>query len=295
MAKRKVHGSINTPPLDGYGDSLEYDETKPITNSSPHSVKPGSTYGAVEPSGSSYVEPHKGESVQEVEQEVVIRNHLPFIRKAAYGFGHIFNDLCASMWFTYLLLFFHAVLQITNTYAGIILLIGQVADAAATPVIGFLCDRTRSRYGRRKTWHLAGTVMVAVSFFFFWHNCLFCTRPSHNMNATNQTSSWEEADNDGDSDDGGTPIYWKVLYFAVPIVIFQFGWASVQLSHLSLIPELTDHENERVGLNAIRYMFVMKWVLPEEVLHLWCAGSILRAGSLYMTSGPQCNSFSGFF
>ena len=255
MARRKAHGSINTPPLDGYGDSLDYDETKPITSSSPHSdsIKPQSRYGAVEPSRSSYVEPYKGDSVQEVEDEVVMRHHLPLIRKVAYGFGHVFNDLCASMWFTYLLLFFHAVLRINNTYAGIILLIGQVADAAATPVIGFLCDKTRSRYGRRKTWHLVGTVMVAISFFFFWHNCLVCKNVSNNVsNATNMTSSWGEADDDGDSDDSGTPIYWKVVYFAVPIVIFQFGWASVQISHLSLIPELSDHENERVGLNAIR-------------------------------------------
>ena len=26
-----------------------------------------------------------------------------------YGVGHIFNDICASMWFTYLLLFFQKV------------------------------------------------------------------------------------------------------------------------------------------------------------------------------------------
>ena len=202
------------------------------------------------------MEPHRRDSVvEEKESETVVRHHLPITRKAAYGLGHAFNDLCASMWFTYLLLFFHAVLQIDNTYAGIILLIGQVADAAATPVIGFLCDKTRSRYGRRKTWHLIGTVMVAVSFFFFWHKCLACSNVSANLNATNLTSNWDECRYNHRETDGvkeGTPIQWKVVYFAVPIVIFQFGWASVQISHLSLIPELTDHENERVGLNAIR-------------------------------------------
>jgi hypothetical protein len=28
---------------------------------------------------------------------------------AGYGVGHVLNDLCASMWFTYLLLFYHKV------------------------------------------------------------------------------------------------------------------------------------------------------------------------------------------
>ena len=42
------------------------------------------------------------------------------------------------------------------------------------------------------------------------------------------------------------------LYYAPFVVIFQFGWASTQISHLSLIPELTPNESERVQLNAIR-------------------------------------------
>jgi len=152
--------------------------------------------------------------------------HLPFPRKLAYGVGHVFNDMCASMWFTYLLIFYHKVVFIQNPYADFLLLIGQIADAMATPVVGFLCDKTRFRYGRRKIWHLAGTIMVAVSFFFFWHHCLPCN--------------------------SSTPLGWKLLYFAVPIVIFQFGWASVQISHLALILELTENESECVGLNAIR-------------------------------------------
>jgi len=75
-------------------------------------------------------------------------------RKLAYGMGHVFNDLCASMWFTYLVLFYHKVVLLGNVYAGMLILIGQVADALATPVISFLHDKTHVRYGRRKLWHL---------------------------------------------------------------------------------------------------------------------------------------------
>lgn len=151
---------------------------------------------------------------------------LPVHRRFAYGVGHVFNDMCASMWFTYLLVFYHFVVRLPNTYAGTLLLIGQVFDAAATPVVGFLCDITRCRYGRRKIWHLAGTIMVALSLFFFWHKCLPCNRDTH--------------------------IGLLMFYYSVFIIIFQWGWAMVQISHLSLIPELTEDANERVGLNAIR-------------------------------------------
>lgn len=39
-------------------------------------------------------------------------------RRLSYAVGHFLNDLCASMWFTYLLVFYHAVLGFQNTYAG---------------------------------------------------------------------------------------------------------------------------------------------------------------------------------
>lgn len=153
------------------------------------------------------------------------RSRLSILQRGAYGVGHVFNDMCASMWFTYFILFFHAVLRIPNLYAGLLVLIGQTADGLATPVVGFLCDRTENWYGGRKTWHLIGTVCVAGSFFFFWHECIYCS---------NQ------------------PVGWQILYFSSFIVVFQFGWAAVQISHLALIPELTPHKNERVLLNAIR-------------------------------------------
>lgn len=46
--------------------------------------------------------------------------------------------------------------------------------------------------------------------------------------------------------------YSDMIYYAPFIVIFQFGWASTQISHLSLIPSLSKDEHEKVGLNSIR-------------------------------------------
>ncbi len=53
-------------------------------------------------------------------------------------------------------------------------------------------------------------------------------------------------------------IEWaRFIYYAPFVAIFQFGWASTQISHLSLIPQLSSCENERVALNAIRYAFTV--------------------------------------
>ena len=146
-------------------------------------------------------------------------------KKLAYSVGHVLNDLAASMWFTYFILFYHMVLRIGNTYAGLLVLIGQVADAMATPIVGYLCDHTDNKYGGRKTWHLVGSVMVGVSLFFFWHQCIYCNEQ---------------------------PIPYQILYYACFIVVFQVGWATTQVSHLALIPQLTSDPNERVGLTSLR-------------------------------------------
>jgi Na+/melibiose symporter-like transporter len=80
--------------------------------------------------------------------------------KLSYGVGHVLNDLCASMWFTYLLIFLQKVLLLSSSSAGGILLIGQIADGLSTPVVGYFSDRSGAlwlcKYGRRKTWHLVG-------------------------------------------------------------------------------------------------------------------------------------------
>ena len=153
----------------------------------------------------------------------------------AYGVGHVFNDLCASLWFTYLLLFYHAVIELGNSYAGLLILIGQTADAISTPIVGMASDRTKFRYyGRRKIWHLIGTICVFLSFSFIWGKCYLC-----DINSNTKSLAFE------------------IIYYSFFIVIFQFGWASVQISHLSLIPELTSNKSERVSLNSIRYIFTI--------------------------------------
>ncbi|XP_071506133.1 major facilitator superfamily domain-containing protein 12-like [Diadema antillarum] len=158
---------------------------------------------------------------------------LPLTQRLSYGVGHVLNDLCASMWFSYLLLYFHKVLAFSNSMAGGLLLLGQVSDGICTPLIGYESDRTKTgccNYGRRKSWHLLGTICVLAAFTFIFQPVF----------GGENSEDWA-----------------RLIYYAPFIVIFQFGWAATQISHLSLIPELTQMDGERVELNAIRYAFTV--------------------------------------
>ncbi|XP_032689557.1 major facilitator superfamily domain-containing protein 12-like isoform X1 [Odontomachus brunneus] len=179
-----------------------------------------------------------------------IIRRLPLSLRLAYGTGHVLNDICASMWFTYLLVFFHLVLGFDPTLCGVVLLIGQIADAMVTPFVGLHSDRNDNfwlcKYGRRKTWHLLGTVCVILAFPFIFSPCVGCEN----------AHQWAQ-----------------LVYYAAFVVIFQFGWAAVQISHLSLVPELTPTDHERTQLIAIRYTFtvfsnVLVYCIMWGVLHI---------------------------
>ncbi|XP_042905853.1 major facilitator superfamily domain-containing protein 12 isoform X1 [Parasteatoda tepidariorum] len=160
-----------------------------------------------------------------------VKHVIPLGRRLAYSCGHVLNDLCASMWFSYLLIFEHSVLNLSNFVAGSLMLLGQIADGISTPFVGFESDQPNDmflcrKYGRRKAWHLVGTICVIFSFPFLFMDCISCS------------NSFE---------------YAKFIYYGAFIIIFQFGWASTQISHLSLIPDLTPLSCERVELNSYRY------------------------------------------
>ncbi|RLU15665.1 hypothetical protein DMN91_011419 [Ooceraea biroi] len=171
---------------------------------------------------------------------LVDRGRVAMSTKLAYALGHIFNDLAAAMWFSYTLIYLQRVASLEPIIAGSFLLLGQVIDAIMTPVFGFLVDR----YCKKKIWHVIGSIMVTFSFPVIFGG--FAKSSSGIV----------------------------MLLYVTSITIFQTGWAAVQISHLSMIPSLTNSLLARADLTAIRYsaqvgaavvVFLVTWiVLPTS-------------------------------
>ncbi|KAK3759213.1 hypothetical protein RRG08_054934 [Elysia crispata] len=157
---------------------------------------------------------------------------LTNFQRFSYGVGHVLNDLTASMWFSYLLIFLQKVDRFENVLAGNLMLIGQVTDALCTPFIGFESDQTRGiwKLGKRKTWHLVGTFSVMASFVFLFSQCITCSN---------------------------APSVAQFVYYTPFVVIFQFGWAATQISHLSYSSDITPYKHERVTLQSVRNSFTV--------------------------------------
>ncbi|MEL6231177.1 MAG: glycoside-pentoside-hexuronide (GPH):cation symporter [Cyanobacteria bacterium J06627_3] len=93
---------------------------------------------------------------------------LSFQTKFTYGVGELGTAIPIGLSIFYLLFFLTEVVGLSPTLAGTVLLLGRVWDAINDPVIGWLSDRTRSRWGRRYPWLVLGALPLGFFCFMQW-------------------------------------------------------------------------------------------------------------------------------
>jgi glycoside/pentoside/hexuronide:cation symporter, GPH family len=85
-----------------------------------------------------------------------------------YAIGMFGTSIPINMFKTYAAIFYVDTLGLnTNRYA-LVLLIYTFVDAIDNPVYGFLSDRTRTKWGRRRPWMVIGTPLLVLSFVLFF-------------------------------------------------------------------------------------------------------------------------------
>ena len=67
------------------------------------------------------------------------------------------------------LLYYSQVLGLDARLAGVALAIGVAFDAVTDPLVGYLSDNTKSRWGRRHPFLYASVLPLALSYFLLWH------------------------------------------------------------------------------------------------------------------------------
>ena len=70
--------------------------------------------------------------------------------------------------YAFAMLYYTQALGLSFAEAGIVFSIAAFWDALVDPAMGFVSDHTRSRWGRRQPYIVAGGLMMAVSFYFLW-------------------------------------------------------------------------------------------------------------------------------
>jgi GPH family glycoside/pentoside/hexuronide:cation symporter len=87
---------------------------------------------------------------------------------ALYAFPTLGPALLNTLTLLYLFKYATDVLLIAPAAMGIVFMLGRLWDAASDPLAGYLSDRTRTRWGRRRPWFAAAVPLFAVCPVMVW-------------------------------------------------------------------------------------------------------------------------------
>jgi GPH family glycoside/pentoside/hexuronide:cation symporter len=147
---------------------------------------------------------------------------LPARLVAAYAAPGFAFALVGIPVYVHLPKFYGDALGVPLAFVGAVILLSRAWDAVTDPAIGFLSDRTRTRFGRRRPYLVAGAVPLAAA------TALLLAPPGSLA---------------------GIQLGW---WFATWLCVMFLAWTAVQIPHAALGPELTPDHHGRTGLFAAR-------------------------------------------
>lgn len=132
---------------------------------------------------------------------------------------------------------------------GLILMLARISDVVTDPLIGYLSDRTRTRFGRRKPWLAAGAGLMMVSAYQLF-------------NPVPPIDNWHL-------------LTWSVLLW--------LGWTMINIPYYAWGAELSSDYNERTRITGWRQAFgflgnVSVLAVPVIAGQLTGYGSLPREG-----------------
>jgi GPH family glycoside/pentoside/hexuronide:cation symporter len=140
--------------------------------------------------------------------------------------------------------------------AGVALLLGKVFDAVSDPVMGYLSDHTRSRWGRRRPWFLSGAIPLSLSFIG-----MFSASPEWSQT---QLFCWLVATN----------------------VLFWSGNTMVLVPHAAFASEMTETHAERISVMGWREGFMTVGLLAGgTVMFFLLENAVDRESAAALASG----------
>jgi GPH family glycoside/pentoside/hexuronide:cation symporter len=147
---------------------------------------------------------------------------LPLARKLFYGAGELAVGIRLSSFSFVLFPFYTDVVLLPPALVGAAMAIGRVWDGLNDPVMGWISDRTRTRWGRRRPYLGTMILPLAAGFMAIW------APPA-------ERSSWE-----------------VFLYLAVSLCLFDVFFGFYSTPYLALGAELTTDYGERARVVAAR-------------------------------------------
>ncbi|WP_100656863.1 MFS transporter [Alteromonas flava] len=99
--------------------------------------------------------------------ETLEKDKIPFLLKCVYGFGAIVNNLLAAA-IGGMVIVLNLGLSMNPALVGLLGALPRLTDAITDPLMGYISDRTRSRWGRRRPYIFCGAILTGIFFIILW-------------------------------------------------------------------------------------------------------------------------------
>jgi GPH family glycoside/pentoside/hexuronide:cation symporter len=149
----------------------------------------------------------------------------PRLKSFNYAIGMFGTSIPINMLKTYAAIYYVDSLGMTTPQFSLMLLIYTFIDAADNLVYGFLSDRTRTRWGRRRPWLVIGTPLLVLGFIAFYSPPAFLTSNS-------------------------LVVYCMLFYMFTGTLD-----SVINANYGALFPELFREDTSRANTNALRQAF----------------------------------------
>ncbi len=155
-------------------------------------------------------------------------SRLPLRVKLGFGIGDLGGNLFFTAMGFYSLFYLTDVVGISAALAGTAILLGKFWDAVTDPLMGYISDRTTSRWGRRRPYFLFGALPLLLTMWWFF-----------------SAPDFSASQNIG------------FIWVTFVLCLLNTAYTVVNIPYGSLTPDLTKDFRERTSLNGFRFSFAV--------------------------------------
>ena len=156
---------------------------------------------------------------------------VPRTQKIAFGLGMLANQMFPAALGIFIVILIEG-LGFPGWMLGIIYFVPKLFDAITDPIMGFITDNTKSKWGRRRHYVLIGAVIMGLSFAFMWQ-----------LYASNSVN-------------------YNFYYFLVWSLVFFLGLTIFSVPYVAMGYEMSDDFHERTEIMATAQLIgQLAWVI----------------------------------
>ncbi len=158
-------------------------------------------------------------------------NKVPMAQKVAFGIGMLANQMFPAVMGIFMVVLVQD-LGFPGWMWGIIFFLPRIFDSITDPIMGFISDNTRSRWGRRRQYVFIGALIMGISFSLLWQ--LY------------RTDSVE----------------YNFAYFLIWSFVFYLGLTIFSVPYVAMGYEMSDDFHERTNIMAVsQWVGQWAWVI----------------------------------